>query len=65
MSDESGFGLNLAEKFFGLVILLTGILALYYTATNAQILVSYTGLFDFLSIILIALGFVLVTAKVE
>jgi hypothetical protein len=65
MSEESGFGLNLAEKFFGLVILLTGFLALYYTVTSAQALLIYTGFFGFLSIILIVLGFVLLIAKTE
>jgi hypothetical protein len=65
MSEESGFGLNLAEKFFGLIILLTGIFALYYTAASAEALVTYTGLFGFLSIILIILGFVLLIAKTE
>ncbi|MGA2766844.1 MAG: hypothetical protein ABSF24_00800 [Candidatus Bathyarchaeia archaeon] len=65
MSEESGFGLNLAEKFFGLIILLTGIFALYYTVTSSQALVAYTGFFGFLSIILIVLGFVLLIAKTE
>jgi hypothetical protein len=65
MSEESGFGLNLAEKFFGLIILLTGILALYYTVSSSQVLLAYTGLFSFLSIILIVLGLALVIVKVE
>jgi hypothetical protein len=65
MSEESGFGLNLAEKFFGLVILLTGILALYYTASSVDVLAAYTGLFGFLCIILIVLGLVLLIAKTE
>ncbi|MGD0977801.1 MAG: hypothetical protein ABR962_01530 [Candidatus Bathyarchaeia archaeon] len=65
MSEEGGFGLNVAEKFFGLIILLTGILALYYTVSSSQALLGYTGLFSFLSIILIVLGFVLLIVKVE
>jgi heme/copper-type cytochrome/quinol oxidase subunit 4 len=65
MSEESGFGLNVAEKFFGLIILIIGILALYYTASTAQALAAYTGLFGFLCIILIALGLVLLIAKTE
>jgi hypothetical protein len=65
MSEESGFGLNLAEKFFGLVILLTGILALYYTASSVDALAAYAGLFGFLCIILIVLGLVLLIAKTE
>jgi heme/copper-type cytochrome/quinol oxidase subunit 4 len=65
MSEESGFGLNVAERFFGLLIFLIGLLALYYTLTSAQALQVYTGLFGFLSIILIVLGFVLLIAKTE
>jgi amino acid transporter len=65
MSEESGFGLNLAEKFFGLIILLTGILALYFTASSVDALAAYAGLFGFLCFILIALGLVLLIAKTE
>ena len=65
MSEESGFGLNLAERFFGLMILLVGLVALYYTLSSAQALEVYTGFFGFLSIILIVLGFVLLIAKTE
>jgi len=65
MSEESGFGLNLAEKFFGLIILLVGILALYYTASSVQALGAFVGLFGFLCIIFIVLGLVLLTAKTE
>jgi len=65
MSDESGFGMNVAEKFFGLIILITGILALYFTATTADSLLTYTGFFALLSIILIVIGIVLLIAKTE
>jgi len=65
MSEESGFGLNVAEKFFGLIIFLTGILTLYYTVSSSQVLLAYTGLFSFLSIILIVLGLFLLVVKVE
>ena len=65
MSEESGFGLNLAERFFGLMILLVGLVALYYTLSSAEALEVYTGFFGFLSIILIVLGFVLLIAKTE
>ena len=65
MSEESGFGLNVAEKFFGLIILLTGLLTLYYTVSSSQVLLAYTGLFSFLSIILIVLGLFLLVVKVE
>ncbi len=65
MSDESGFGMNVAAKFFGFIILLTGALALYFTVTSADVLLIYTGLFSFLSGILIVVGLVLLVAKTE
>jgi hypothetical protein len=65
MSEESGFGLNVAEKFFGLIILLTGVLAMYFTLTSSDVLLAYTGLFGFLSLILIAVGLILLIAKTE
>jgi len=65
MSEEGGFGLNVAEKFFGLIILLTGIFALYYTVSSSQALLGYTGLFSFLSLILIILGLFLIIVKLE
>jgi succinate-acetate transporter protein len=65
MSDEGGFGVNVAEKFFGLIIFVVGILTLYYTVSSSQALQSFTSLFSFLSIILIVLGLVLLIVKVE
>jgi hypothetical protein len=65
MSEESGFGMSVAAKFFGLIILLTGAIALYFTVTSVDVLVMFTGLFGFLSTILIVVGLVLLIAKTE
>jgi hypothetical protein len=65
MSEEGGFGIGFAEKFFGFLLLAVGIVAFYYAVTSAQALGSFTGFFGFLNIILIALGLVLMTAKTE
>lgn len=65
MSEESGFGMNVAARFFGLIILLTGAITLYYTVTSPAALSIYTGFFSFLSIILIAIGLILLIAKTE
>ena len=48
MSEEGGFGLTIAEKFFGLILLVVGALATYYTFTSAQALDVHTGFFGFL-----------------
>jgi hypothetical protein len=63
MSDEGGFGIGLAEKFFGLIIFVVGLLALYYTATSASTLGALTGFFIVLCLILVVLGLVLMIAK--
>jgi hypothetical protein len=66
MSEEEGsFGLNLAEKFFGLILIVMGAIGLYYTVTSTTVLLSATGLFDLLLIILVASGVVLLTSKTE
>ena len=66
MSEEEGsFGLNLAEKFFGLILVAMGTIGLYYTVTSTTVLLSATGLFDLLLLVLIALGVILLTSKTE
>jgi hypothetical protein len=65
MSEEGSFGLNTAEKFLGLLILVVGGLATYYTFTSTQALQSFVGLFGFLSIVLMILGITMMSAKTE
>ena len=65
MSEEGVFGLLVAEKFFGVILIIVGALATYYTLTSTQALSDYTGFFGFLSIIVFALGIILVIAKIE
>ena len=65
MSEEGSFGLTAAEKFFGLILILVGSIATYYTFTSAQSLAGYTGFFGFLSILLIFVGILLILAKTE
>jgi hypothetical protein len=65
MSEEGGFGIAAAEKFFGLLLLIVGALATYFTFTSSQALGAYTGFFGVLSLILLALGLFLLIAKTE
>jgi succinate-acetate transporter protein len=65
MSGEGSFGLSTTEKFFGLIIMVVGVITLYYTLTSMDTLLSFTGLFGFLSVVLVILGLVLMTAKPE
>jgi len=65
MSEAGGFGLPLAEKFFGLLLLIIGAIAMYYTFTSFEALEAYTWFFGVLSIILFVLGLILIIAKTE
>ncbi len=64
MSDEQGsFWIGLAEKFFGLILIVIGIVLVYLTATSISTLGVFTGLFIFLSAIVIAAGIFLMIVK--
>jgi hypothetical protein len=65
MSEEGSFGASAIEKLFGLIVLVMGIIAMYYTLTSASALMAFTGFFGFFSFILVILGVVLIIAKVE
>jgi len=65
MSEEGGFGIALAEKFFGLILVIIGAIATYYTFTSSNSLEAFTWFFGFLSIIPLALGLFLIIAKIE
>jgi len=65
MSEEGGFGVAFAERFFGFMLVVIGGLAMYYTFTSTEALEAFTWFFGFLSIILVALGLFLITAKTE
>jgi hypothetical protein len=65
MSEVGSFGLNFTEKLFGFILLAIGIVTAYYTFTSIDVLGSFVGFFGFLSIIVVALGLFLMTAKTE
>lgn len=65
MSEEGGFGIVAAEKFFGLLLLIVGAVAIYFTFTSSQALGAYTGFFGVLSMVPLVLGLFLITAKAE
>lgn len=65
MSEEGSFGAIATEKFFGVIILIIGIVAMYYTLTSIDVLMAFAGLFSFLSLILIILGVILIIVKAE
>jgi len=65
MSEEGGFGITLAERFFGLILIIVGAIAMYYAFTSVQALDVFAAFFGFLSIIPLVLGLILLTAKTE
>jgi hypothetical protein len=65
LSEEGGFGITLAERFFGLIVLAVGAIMMYYMLTSLQQLGAAAGILGFLNVILIVLGLFLLTAKTE
>jgi len=63
MSDEDTFWISLGEKFFGLLILVLGAVLLYFTVTSSAQLAAFTAFFAFLSIVLLAVGVVLLLVR--
>ena len=63
MSEEGSLWVKIAEKFFGLIIIIIGALLVYFTATSSAALGVYTALFVFLSIVFLAAGAFLVVVK--
>jgi hypothetical protein len=64
-TEEGSFGLLLAERFFGFILLIIGALAGYYTFTSFNDLEAFTWFFMFLSFIPLVLGVLLLLAKTE
>ena len=67
MSEEGDtFWVSLAEKFFGLIVLIIGGVLLYLTATSTGALGTFSVFFGVISVILLAIGlFLLVVRSTE
>jgi len=65
VSEEAGFGVKVAERFFGLIVLVVGILSTYWTYSTAPALGAYTAFFGVVDVAVMVLGFVMLTAKTE
>lgn len=64
MSEETDtFWVSLAEKFFGLLLIIIGALMLYYTATSTDTLGAFSLLFGVLSLILLIIGVFLLLVR--
>jgi kynureninase len=64
MSEEGDtFWVSLSEKFLGLLLTIIGALTLYFTVTTTTSLGVFTGLFGFLSIVVLGIGVFLLIVK--
>jgi hypothetical protein len=63
MSEGDTFWLSIAEKFFGLLLVIIGALFLYFTLTSTEALGVFTGLFGFLSIVVLIIGLFLIFVR--
>jgi hypothetical protein len=63
MSEGDTFWLSLAEKFFGLLLTIIGALFLYFTLSSTAALGAFTGLFGFLSIVVLIAGLFLLLVR--
>ncbi len=63
MSEGDTFWVSLAEKFLGLLLTIIGALFLYFTLTSTAALAGFTGLFGFLSVIVLLIGLFLLVVR--
>ena len=64
MSEEGDtFWISLAEKFFGIILLVIGAIMLYYTATSTSILGGFSLFFGVLSVLMLLIGMFLLLVK--
>jgi len=63
MSEGDTFWVSLAEKFLGLLLTIIGALFLYFTLTSTAALAGFTGLFGFLSVIILLIGLFLLVVR--
>jgi uncharacterized membrane protein HdeD (DUF308 family) len=63
MSEGDTFWVSLAEKFLGLLLTIIGALFLYFTLTSTAALAGFTGLFSFLSVVVLVIGLFLLVVR--
>jgi uncharacterized membrane protein len=63
MSEEDTFWIKLAQRFFGLLIIIIGAILLYFTVISLDTLLAFSALFGFLSIVILIVGILLLISK--
>ena len=64
MSEEGDtFWVSLAEKFFGILLIIISALMLYFTATSTSVLGAFSLFFGILSVIMLIIGLFLLLVR--
>ncbi|HLN44815.1 MAG TPA: hypothetical protein VK209_03835 [Candidatus Sulfotelmatobacter sp.] len=63
MSEEDTFWISLGQRFFGLLLLIIGIIMIYFTVTSIAELAAFSFFFGFLSVVLLVIGIALLIAR--
>ncbi|MGD0070054.1 MAG: hypothetical protein ABSB71_00635 [Candidatus Bathyarchaeia archaeon] len=64
MSEEGDtFWVSLAEKFFGIILIIIGAIMLYFTATSTSVLGGFSLFFGILSLIMLIIGLFLLVVR--
>ncbi|MGD0406396.1 MAG: hypothetical protein ABSB10_07080 [Candidatus Bathyarchaeia archaeon] len=64
MSEEGDtFWVSLAEKFFGIILIIIGAIMLYFTATSTSVLGGFSLFFGILSLIMLIIGLFLLLVR--
>jgi len=64
MSEEGEtFWVSLAEKFFGIILIIIGAIMLYFTATSTSVLGGFSLFFGILSLIMLIIGLFLLVVR--
>jgi hypothetical protein len=66
MSEDAPIGLAVAEKIFGLVLIIIGAVVAFYSSTPpAGDISQFSGMFTAAGLVIVAVGIFLVIAKTE
>jgi hypothetical protein len=64
MSEEGDtFWVSLAEKFFGVIVIIVGGIMLYFTATSTGVLGAFSLFFGVVSVLFLAIGLFLLIVR--
>ncbi len=63
MSEEGSIWISLAEKIFGLILIILSVVLMYFTATSTNVLGAFTGIFAFLGLLILVAGSFLIVVK--